>query len=341
MATKKPQPLRPRVDRSTLDEYAKAIITKTRLDDAKEIYRAEGRNVIFRGVYQGKLAVLKVYDDHRINNEPQAQELFLQANQSSALKAPQVYAWKIESIHRGWLIMEELTGGRFLDPPLNGPDKDRFLRAFVEYTQNFPAEPTRPLSLPEQLGAADYHTYRINRWLGMAAEIDADRVDKGKPPLLDPGRLRGKFTVAINLIRTYYDDQPMRWGHGHVKPQDVYWKSDSEIYLTDFGHTKMHPAGYEAAFVIWADWFTHGDCTLPYSDWRQGVVDWLDRFREHRTELRLEDFDELLRISLVERTLGTILADLTAHKWKEAERRQRYDLMFNLLDELLAGPLAK
>ncbi|MDP2685194.1 MAG: hypothetical protein Q8P20_09245 [bacterium] len=41
------------------------------------------RNVIFSGTYKDKPAVLKVYDDPRVTDEPLAQQSFLKFNQST------------------------------------------------------------------------------------------------------------------------------------------------------------------------------------------------------------------------------------------------------------------
>ena len=65
-----------------LDIWAKEIVKKTGFVLEKEIYRGYYysqdyvRNLILSGLYKGKPAVLKIYDDPRLCEEPNALAFF-------------------------------------------------------------------------------------------------------------------------------------------------------------------------------------------------------------------------------------------------------------------------
>lgn len=59
------------------------------------------RNIIFQGKYKNSPAVLKIYDDPRLTDEPISQITFNKINTSKLLIAPKVYKYKIESLHQG------------------------------------------------------------------------------------------------------------------------------------------------------------------------------------------------------------------------------------------------
>ncbi|MEX2043373.1 MAG: phosphotransferase [Patescibacteria group bacterium] len=296
------------------------------------------RNVIYAGTFGEKPAVLKVYRDHRINDEPRSLEQFHQDNRSSVISAPKLYASEVLDHHAGWLIMERLEGGSFLSSLLSEKDKERFADILAEYHGHCQWSPTRPLTLAERLPANEYHRYRIARWLRMAVEADAARQGAGEDPVLAPDEFVPRFTQGLALIDDVFRGAAMTWGHGHLKPKDVYVKGP-KVYLTDFGHAKMHPPGYEPAFAVWSDVMMAEDWSeTDYAAFRAQVARWAELFRSRAKAFGIDDFDSVWRASLAERCLGMLTADITANeKPSDAHRRARRDLVYRLLDEQLTA----
>ena len=292
------------------------------------------RNAIFSGVYQGKPAVLKIYHDPRFTDEPKSQIAFSRANTSKVLVAPKVYKYKVESPHQGWLIMEKLPLGSFFTQPVE--DKEEFAHLYLEYRKNFPTKPHRPLLLAENLSADQFHIFRINRWLELAASKEAEAVLSGKKPLLPTHQFIPLFDRALDTIRQEFSQRKMIWCHGHFKPHELYKvKNKNLYYLIDFAHSKMYPEGYEFAFIIWADWLMSADWQMSYSKWKQGVDEWVEVFRKTASRLGIKKFERLIRASLVERLVGSILADVCASDRPEKENKKRLKLLQTLLVELL------
>lgn len=324
---------------SAADLYHKAKIVgqNTGFDLDREVYRGayyannRVRNIIFEGLFRGKPAILKLYDDPRITYEPLDQIAFNRVNTSRLLTAPKVYRYKILSPHTGWLIMEKLPkGGAFFRQPVD--DKKEFTALYLEYRAHFPYKPVRPLTLAERLPAGEFHIYRINRWFELATARESAR----RNPVLDPKTFLPRYRRALQCIRNEFKMRKMIWCHGHFKPHELYkLKNKNLCYLTDFAHTHLYPEGYELGFIIWADWLMSADWRLPYREWKKGVDEWIQVLQPIARTLGIKGYNRLIAASLAERILGTILADITATEKPRKEQEKRISLLYRLLDDIL------
>ncbi len=295
------------------------------------------RNGVWSGTFQGKPAVLKVYEDPRLTDEPTSLQKFHEHKTSTKLTAPQVYGSEVITPHKGWLILEKLPeGGSFFTSPLSADDREQFLQAYLEYRQNFPNEPWRELTLVESLPSDKRYLFSINRWLELANNKESERRLQGEALLLPPNEFIPRYTKALAAITDEMAKRKTIWCHGHFKPKELYRAPDGMIYLTDFAHTTACPEGYEFGFMIWSDWLMDGgDWQLDYSGWKQGVDAWLNDLRPVANQLQIERPDDLLRVSLLERTMGAILADVTAADRPHEEAVKRNALLLQLIDDLL------
>ena len=127
----------------------------------------------------------------------------------------------------------------------------------------------------------------------------------------------------------------MIWCHGHFNPAEIFkHPKESIYYLIDFAHAKMCPEGYEFAFIIWSDWIMNADWRMNYSEWKQGIDDWISEFKWVAKKLNVKRFQSLIRASLVERSFGAILADICASDKARQEQIKRIALIYQLLNEL-------
>jgi len=328
---------------NNLRDWAKTIAQKSGLALTEEIYHGDYyekdkiRDVIYAGTYKNKSAVLKVYNDPRFTDEPASLKAFLANNQSKKLIAPVLYDYKIESPGKGWLIMEKLpNNGDFFQPPLKKADRQKFLELFLEYRQNFPLKPARSLTLSENLPASEFVVRKVGRYFGMAEGKEAELVLKGGKAVLEPDEIIPRYLKAVDFFREQFKDRKMVWCHGHFKPQEIYHDRDRNIYyLTDFAHTNMFEEGYELGFIIWADCLMTVGWKENYDEWRAGIYTWIKELKPVAAELKITDYDNLIRASLVERILGTIFADICATDKPREEKITRINHLYRLLDELM------
>ncbi len=294
------------------------------------------RNAIYAGTLEGKPAVLKLYDDPRLSDEPLALKAFHDHNTSTILTAPALYRYGIESPKRGWLIMERLPEkGAFYASPLSREQMDEFVGVYLEYRRNFPATPTRNLMLAETLTPHEYHRHRIAQWLKLANEKEVERLAKGEQGLLDASAFIPLYERALQEIDKEFSRRKMVWCHGHFKPHEIFKVGDRSFILTDFAHSKLYPEGYELGFIVWSDRLMMTDWQQSYLDWKSGIDEWKLAFEKRKNELNIDRFDDVWRASLIERVLGTILADIVGAERPRGEQEGRLVHLMELLNDLL------
>ena len=332
------------MSKSELQKWAEEKGESVGFESEKNIYQAnyyetgQVRNVILAGTFRGEPAVLKAYDDPRTTDEPELLKEFHRINKSDRLTAPRLHEYEMVTPEQGWFIMEMLPKEAVpFRSPLPREERNNFLEAFREYRRNFPSTPTRELTLEEKLSAPEYHDHRINTWLKLASNKEQEEYWAGRGKVLDMEDFLPRYQKGMQALRRVFQEREMVWCHGHVKPKEIFQVPGENImYLTDFAHAKMYPEGYELAFIIWADHIMEADWQRDYSEWRQGIFDWIEDIKPVAEELGIKDFDNFFPYCLLERVLGTILADVCASNKPRQEKEKRLDLLFQLFDELMA-----
>ncbi|MFH1233735.1 MAG: hypothetical protein V1649_03765 [Patescibacteria group bacterium] len=322
-----------------LEILVKKIAKKYHFQIVKKIYQAynlangDSRNIIYSGFYQNKQAVLKIYNDSQLNDEPIALKIFNKINKSKILIAPQLYEYKIISPKSGWLIMEKIPDkARHFLSPINDQEKDEFLKVFFEYRKNFSINPTRRLSLLEYLPANKFHLARINRWLEVANIREACE----RRLIIKPEQFIPRLNKALLFIDKEFANRKMIWCHGHVKPKEIFKVKGNLYYLTDFAHVNLYPEGYELAFIIWADYLMSAPWQLGYAKWKQGINNWIDKIEQTITkEMKIKNFRQLIRASLIERIIGAILIDASSEDKSIQEKIGRMELLYKIFDSLI------
>ena len=331
-------------EKANLEIWGEEIARKNNFVIGRKMYQGDYyivtkvRNVIFSGVYQNKPAVLKVYDDPRMTDEPISLGNFNKQNKSKVLKAPELYDYQIISLQKGWLIMEKLPESDFFQSPLNKNEKKEFLDVYLEYRRNFPVAPSRKFALVESLPANKFHLFRINRWLNLANNKEAEEVIlKNNQPILIPDEFVPRFEKGCEIIDREFSERKMNWCHGHFKPKEIFKAKNKKFYyLTDFAHSKMLPEGYELAFMVWADCLLGENYRKEYSEWKKGISEWLTEFKRINNDfLKIDNFSFLMKASLIETIIGTVLADIVASDRTREEKEKRINLLYQLFDELI------
>ncbi len=306
----------------------------------REIYRGTYygknriRNLIYAGQFSGQPAVLKIYDDPRLTDEPRSLAAFNAHNTSQRLIAPKLFASAMTSTHAGWMIIEQLpTGGAFFQTPLSPAARQEFLEVYREYRTHFPAEPTRELKLAEQLPADEFTSARLSRWLAMAHEKEADIAAHGGRRLFSSRDLQ-RYVKGVRLIRAGLAERPMTWCHGHFKSHEIYKTKEGKYYLIDFAHTHLFPQGYEFAFMVWADQFMTITEETTFEQLQAAVTSWITDCTPMAKDLGWQNFNDLARVSLLERLLGTVLADIGSSDQAWEVKRKKIDLLWKVFDQL-------
>jgi hypothetical protein len=323
------------VTERSLEAWAQDICRRHGLRQRGELRRTTHdlsdrlRNLIWDVERGDRRAVLKVYDDDVVNLEAESLQDFHETNRSEVLTAPALYEFETTSLTKGWLLIERLPDdGRFLQSPIE--DRGRFVELFCEYRRNFPDRPNRPLALAEAQDAYRFHSFRTMQALETASTREQQRAFAGERTVLEHDELLPRLEAVMDRVREVFRGRELHWGHGHFKPSDLFEHADGGWVITDFGHTKMLPEGYEEALAIWWDQMVMGP-PVSFDAWRADIDDWTQRFLDAEPHL---DHD-VLSASLLERTLANVLESIALEDdMAPEERRHRLELHFRLIDDL-------
>jgi hypothetical protein len=323
------------VNDQPLDAWAEDICTRHGLRRREELRRTTHdlsdrlRNLIWEVEHAGRPAVLKVYDDDVVNVESESLRAFHESNRSRRLVAPELYLFETVSLTKGWLLLEKLPeDGRFLESPID--DRDGFVELFCEYRRNFQRRPNRPLALAELQDAYRFHSFRTMQALETASTREQQRAFAGQRPVLEHRELLPRLETVMDCVRAIFKGRELHWGHGHFKPSDLYRYADGRWAITDFGHTKMLPEGYEEALAIWWDQMIMGP-RRDYGGWRADIDDWTARFLDAEPQLERD----VVAAGLLERALATVLESIALEDdMAPDERRHRLEHLYGLIDDL-------
>lgn len=321
--------------------WAKSVARQRRLTLGKVIYSAnhktpgELRNIILNVDWCGHPAIIKLYDDPRMIHESETLRLFQKRSTSRKLTTPKLYAAAVVSASRGWIVMEKLPNrSKRFSVPLSPSERKKFLDLFVEYRTHFPTTPDRALNMVEQLPAAEFQRFRLDRWLERATIAEVHRRANRQPEVLSAKKFLPLFHRGTAIVNDVFSDRPMIWCHGHFKPQEIFI-IDQKTYLTDFGHMSMFPEGYELGFIIWADYLVGAPWKTSDAKWQAGLEEWIKVAARYAKQLNYPEPLKLIRGSVIERLLGTILADVCASDKPIKEQRGRLKHLLPALKRLV------
>ncbi|MFH1611769.1 MAG: hypothetical protein ABH887_00660 [bacterium] len=330
---------------STINRIAKANNFKIGEKIHEGVYYSSDnvRNISVGGCWGGRPAVLKYWNDPRMRDDAAAQVDYFNHNKSNVLLVPEIYIYERLSVNEGWVIMEKLPEGNLLESPLSEDGRKQFLTLFSEYinTSENIKQPCRPLCLVETFSAYDFHRHRIDRWVELANKTEMELTIKGEKPVLDFKQFNSYFENGMKLLRYFYENQQMVWcPHSLVRPNKIFKTNESKYYLFDFCRAGMRPQGYELAAIIWGDWIMAADWRMSYTIWKEGIIGWISCLRDIEKKLNVGiesfggTFSRLIKAALIERVLGTILADVCANKdMSHEEKKERLRLLYKLLDD--------
>lgn len=310
------------------------FITDAVISDG-ETYDGNMRNVILSGKYNDADAVMKVYDEPNTNYEPEVLKSFLDANKSTFVHAPKLYAYEILTPKSGWYIMERLPeNGSFYTSPVSRNNKKEIVEALIEIKKNFPNKPPRDLDLLNRLPAHEFHLMRNSKWFLNCAYREEERKLKNLETLYDPKEIVEVNHAIRDILDKEFRTRKTEWIHGHIKGKEIYKINDRhEYYIIDFGHTKNYPEGYDYGLLIWSDVLMEMNSDKPYEHWRGLIEEWHEALSVVADEFHVERFDDLLAASMLERIAGVLLEDLSGKELPHEEKKVQAEYLFSLYNE--------
>lgn len=321
-------------------ENIQAVLRQASFTAEKEIYRCyvygreNLRDLVLRGIYRGQSACIKIYKigditGSEIEKEATNFQRFNTANRSVIIKAPELLANHPYDGQFGWFITSYIAGGKIIPLGVNfstAKQKEEIARCYLDYRFNFP-KAWRKKQLREEKGAEVIIKQRIKRWEALA---------KGRKS--DISLAKGSIKRAKDIIGREYGQIKLWWTHGHFCNREII-KTGNLYYLTDFAHVKYYPELYELALVIWSLSLENNMERITAESWIEEIKKWESIYLSiiaPAFDYDKDDFKKILRLNILERSLGAILADIGASDRPPGLKKEMLEKYKVIIDYLIS-----
>jgi hypothetical protein len=312
-----------------LTEAGKAGLHNPRLFHTGRAYDPEAVNYMLKGKWGSteQVVVMKVIRDASKGHVEAHYMEWLGGQLKDQVRAPKVIkvAWDKNPFY---FIYEFVSGGRMFprsmpqgrdakEDPLTTPAEKRYAVDFYdEYRRAWAGLEKIPACPAES--SAEFTKARINRWEAAAA----------KTGFLNQATLDRCKHVVQEILLPAMAGLPMQFQHGHFNNESVIVQG-APICLVDFDHCRYYPHGYDLAGMVWN--------LCWHNCWQMGISAriWMKEMEEWETAIGQQIPDALpsFRINMLERAVGSILADVGANvNRNEAERNWMLSLWADLLE---------
>lgn len=271
-------------------------------------------SLIYRGIWEGKNAVLKLQGLKPEVDEGEIVKNFTVQNQSKIVRVPELYLhspWN-EKRRYGYLITEYIDAPKIFEMPFATPEQMQdFARFYQEY---------RSLALthswinPETLDSMAFTVQRMDHWRKISESKKRLKLEDYAPHLIR------YYPIAVKHLPTI----PMIFCHGHLTANDIYkLPNDSFVVLSNL-FWSYRPQWYDLAFNIWACLQHIRNINYSFGELLRYIEDWLVVYRSIPVVKEDKNFERKISVLLLERTIGAILVDLGANDFYEGEKNVKY-----------------
>lgn len=282
-------------------------------------------------------AVLKLRHDPRERLKNPAELLshageWLERQEAWGIRAPRLLYHAAEFDTRAawpWVI-EEYLGTPMNDYTYTESDRVAFIQGVLQLQEAVRGMMPPRASTPEERTSVGLHVERMRRWTQLSASSGGSRIISEYFKADELSRIHDRVIAWYAQACA----QSMYWEHGAVSPRRFVPLPPDEAGRPRWGvlsweHLAPRPVAYTAAYVIWV-------CAIMHPDWQsrdgtmliQDVMRWTDQMVQAGHPLRVTDTHVKraywLRIALLERCYGTIMADIGGQRLMcEEEKRAR------------------
>lgn len=282
------------------------------------IYREGGRyivrDVVLFGEYlhEGsvKHAVLKIQGLGRETKEVEMARLFTAQNRSSLIRAPDIY------LHRPWeagcgygFTISEDVGNKqiYIMPFANGKQMHEFARFYQEYREK---AITRPWAEKPKVSNLAATRDNIARWMETGRGAENIAREDYVPYLSRFYRLAAKY---INSV-------PQSFLHGQLTANHIF-KMHAGYVLVDHKSWGWRPEWSDLAYNVWLSVLKIRNPSVTPEQAVRYVDSWIDAYKRIPVVKDDKDFDTSIRVLLLERVIGTLIADLRYGDYWSSEGR--------------------
>lgn len=285
-------------------------------------------SIIYKGIYEGKPAVLKLQGLHPETDEADILIGFKKQNRSKIVRLPELYTYQKwnEKDGFGFLVTEFIPYEKIHEMPFPSSKQIKlFCDFYEEYKTNCVNTPF--VKTDEESNAKNFVLKRIDTWKTISDH-------KG---LLEKTISRKQIE---NIVITYKDfmfknlDSKMVFSHGHLSSKDILYNGKEFVLLSNLYWT-YRPQYYDLIFNLHWCLEAIDDNKFTLEKYIQFVNKWFSNF--HQIPLVKKDSQAIknIHLMLLERTMGAILIDTGSRNETDEEVKHLLTLQVEFFNELI------
>ncbi len=258
-------------------------------------------SIIYKGIYQGKDAVLKLQGLQPEIDESDILIAFAKQNKSKKIRLPYLYTYKKwdKEDGYGYLITEYLTAPRIYEMP---DVTDKQIKLFCTFYQEYKTHCLNKPFVPTPTeNAIEFVIRRVDMWQKIAyhKKIVLERIPQKK------------IEALMGEYKTYMSKHllpDMVFCHGHVSGADIFYDEKEFILLSNL-YWSYRPLYYDLVFGLHWCLQAFRDKEITYEKYIDYVENWLQHLYKIPVVSNDPKAKEQINCMLLERTMGAILID--------------------------------
>lgn len=258
-------------------------------------------SIIYKGIYQGKDAVLKLQGLEPETDEADILLTFKKQNTSQKIRLPDLYdfrRWNQKDGY-GYLVTEYITAPRIYTMPyVTDKQINLFCQFYQEYRDNCLNKPFVP---KPQENAIEFVLRRVDMWQKIAYHKKnlLDRISKEE---IEKLIVRYKLYMGKNLL------SDMVFCHGHLSGADIFY-DDNEFILLSNLYWSYRPLYYDLIFGLHWCLEAFKDKNITYDEYTMYINNWLMFLYKIPSVKHDPRAKQQIHCMLLERTMGAVLID--------------------------------
>lgn len=259
-------------------------------------------SLIYRGVWQGKPAVLKLQGLKPELDEGTILKAFAAQNASRLVRLPELYIRAPWSDELGcmYLVSEYVDAPHIFEAPVaTAEEMADFCRFYQEYRTNCVR---RPWIEALEHGALEFTLSRMWHWMKICSH-------KGR---IGSAIVAPRCSRFAAVAETCLRDEHLVFSHGHLTADDIFKPQGGGYVLLSNLFWGWRLPWYDLAFNLWSCNLRLRDTSLDFAEFIKMQDAWRDAYRGIPVVRDDPGFERRFALVMLERTLGAILADLGA-----------------------------
>ncbi len=276
-------------------------------------------SAVLEGDYRGTSSLMKLQFIETPQNEAHIIDQFNQQSTSSIVHLPEnlFYIPFDKQLGASILVTKSVVGS----PLYEDASSPQAVTAFTDFYDEYRTHCLNKAFFPPATGEDD-----ISMFCKKRAESWSNIADKNHALTKEVVEMRDAFLSLIDKTSL-----PMEFVHGHLTKDNILVQDDGQITLFANLYWSYRPQFYDSVFHLW-HFLKDSAETISPKDGLRFLEMWENAYIELSSIGSIDAFRRAFRLMMMERSIGTLLADIPANAWDKERKEKAYELFRGIFD---------